>query len=109
MSGDNQNCIVVKLEKTTNIRNISSLFSDVISAFSSGRSVEIDVADAVEVDLSFVQLVESARLHAGANGKSLSMSRPASRVLLDVLERGGFIETASEEDALFWLHKETAL
>lgn len=56
-----------------------------------------------------MQLVESARLHAGANGKSLSMSRPASGVLLDVLERGGFIETASEEDALFWLHKETAL
>ena len=42
---------------------------------------------------------------ARANGKTLSLAQPASGSLLEVLQRGGFIESASDEDAQFWLHK----
>lgn len=76
-----------------------------MTALSGTKPVVIDFAGEPEVDLSFIQLVESARLYAGAHGKALTLAQPASGSLLDVLERAGFIETASHEDALFWLHK----
>lgn len=76
-----------------------------MTALSGTKPVVIDFAGEPEVDLSFIQLVESARLYAAAHGKALTLAQPASGSLLDVLERAGFIETASHEDALFWLHK----
>lgn len=76
-----------------------------MTALSGTKPVVIDLGCEPEVDLSFIQLVESARLYAAAHGKALTLAQPASGSLLDVLERAGFIETASHEDALFWLHK----
>ncbi|MBW8298247.1 MAG: STAS domain-containing protein [Hydrogenophaga sp.] len=105
MSNDYADSNVVKLENAKNIRNISQLHPEILTALSGTKPVVLDLAGELEVDLSFVQLVESARLYAGAHGKALTLAQPASGSLLDVLERAGFIETASHEDALFWLHK----
>ena len=99
------NSTVLNLDKTTIIRNISDLLPEISAALQDSQPVAIKLAEGVEVDLSFVQLVESARLFARMHGKSLCLAQPATGALLDVLERGGFIESASEEDAQFWLHK----
>lgn len=61
-------------------------------------------AEAV-IDLSFLQLVESARLHAAESGKELTLSEPASGALLETLRRGGFLEGMSDPDSKFWLHQ----
>lgn len=105
MSNGDLGSIVVKLEAVTNIRNISNLYSELLTALAGPKPVMLDLADEPEVDLSFVQLVESARLYAGAHGKALTLAQPASGPLLSVLGRAGFIENASHEDAQFWLHK----
>ncbi|PPJ49355.1 STAS domain-containing protein [Rhizobium sp. KAs_5_22] len=97
--------IVVKLEDATNIRNISKFYPEILTALSGTKPVVLDLPGEPEVDLSFVQLVESARLYAGAHGKALTLAQPASGPLLGVLGRAGFIENASHEDAQFWLHK----
>jgi len=60
------------------------------------------------VDLSFVQLISSARAHAKMSGGELSFSEAAGPKLRDVLGRAGFIEGAPAEDLKFWLHSETA-
>lgn len=60
------------------------------------------------VDLSFLQLVASARAHAKMAGGELSFAEPAGPKLRDVLGRAGFIEGAPAEDLKFWLHSETA-
>lgn len=105
MSTEDIDSIVVKLEYATNIRNITKFYPEILTALSGTKPVVLDLADAPEVDLSFVQLVESARLYAAAHGKALTLAQPASGPLLDVLGRAGFIDTASHEDAQFWLHK----
>lgn len=108
MSNDGLNCTVVRPEKATGIRNISKFYPELSAALSGTQPVILDIAGDPEVDLAFVQVVEAARLFARTHGKTLSLSQPASGSLLDVLGRAGFIENASHEDALFWLHKGSA-
>jgi hypothetical protein len=88
------------------IRNISEIHKNITALFQSNSSVVFDIPADAEVDLSFVQLVESARVDAKTSGKSLRLSSPASGSVLRVLQRGGFIDTFSAEDAQFWLHEE---
>ncbi|MCF3638628.1 hypothetical protein LXM94_01415 [Rhizobium sp. TRM95111] len=88
------------------IRNIASLKEELIDKFSDSAALSIVVGDDAVVDLSFVQLVEAARRHAGASGGALSLAAPASGRLLDVLRRGGFLDDLSADDARFWLHQE---
>ncbi|WFS03605.1 hypothetical protein [Rhizobium tumorigenes] len=59
-----------------------------------------------EADLSFVQLIESARMDARAAGKRMRLASPATGSVLKVLKRGGFTDAQSAEDAQFWLHQE---
>jgi hypothetical protein len=88
------------------IRNISDLYADIAWRLLSNKAVVLDVPADAEADLSFVQLVEAARVHAKSSGKSLRLSSPAGGSVLRVLERGGFLEAFSAEDAKFWLHHE---
>ena len=108
MSSEGLSYAVVKPEKTTGIRNIAKFYPELSAALSGTQPVILDLADEPEVDLAFVQVVESARLFARTHARTLSLSQPASGSLLDVLARAGFIENASDEDALFWLHKGSA-
>ncbi|SON53976.1 hypothetical protein HDIA_0435 [Hartmannibacter diazotrophicus] len=62
--------------------------------------------DAAMPDVSFVQLVEAARLKAEMAGGSLSLSKAADGPLHAVLERGGFLTDMRPQDAKFWLHQE---
>ncbi|GEO85536.1 MULTISPECIES: STAS domain-containing protein [Alphaproteobacteria] len=105
MIDNKEQTTVFKLDQIANIRNISNIHSEISSALSSSPALTLDLADVPDVDLSFVQLLESARLQASLEGKQLTLSQPASGTLLDVLRRAGVIETASPEDAQFWLHK----
>lgn len=59
-------------------------------------------ADAV-VDLTFVQLLESARRSAAETGKSFALAAPASGGLLETLERGGFLSGGDAARRQFWL------
>jgi hypothetical protein len=60
-----------------------------------------DVADDAAVDLTFVQLVESARRTAREAGLNFSLLRPAAGQLRATLERGGFLATPDDQE--FWL------
>ena len=88
------------------IRNISDLHSTITAQLQSSNSVVLDIPSDAEADLSFVQLVESARIHAKSAGKTLTLASPAGGSVLKVLQRGGFIDAFTMEDAQFWLHKE---
>lgn len=63
----------------------------------------VDIEDLVETDLTFVQLLESARRKAGENGVGLTLSKPADGALLEVLRRGGFLDDDTSDRAKFWL------
>jgi len=96
----------ISLPNALNIRNISEIYQSMTLKFRDSKMVVLEVADDAEADLSFVQLVESARVEAKASGKTLRLSSPASGSVLKVLQRGGFIDAFTAEDAQFWLHQE---
>lgn len=66
----------------------------------------IDCSAATEVDLTFIQILKSARLSALARGQDVRLAFPASGPLLETLQRGGFVSEDSPSylaDDNFWL------
>lgn len=96
----------ISLSNTLNIRNIAEIHASIVAALSNNSSIVINVEEGLDADLSFVQLVESARREAKAQNKKVSLAAPAAGSVLKVLERAGLIEAFDREDAKFWLHKE---
>lgn len=74
-----------------------------LSAELSLRPAELllSVAADAAVDLTFIQLIESARHSARQGGLSLALAEPAAGHLEEALRRGGFLQAA--DDRAFWL------
>lgn len=85
------------------IRHADALRDAILAAFETRSEVVLNVPADAAVDLSFVQLVESARIHAGRSGRSISLAAPAEGALLEVLQAAGFLKT--HETTSFWLHR----
>lgn len=94
---------VVTIAGPADIKTAGKLHRQLLNALQKHAAVEIDVAKTTEFDLTFVQLMESARRFAAAEGKSLCLSAPATGSLAEILARGGFLKEAS--NAEFWLRK----
>lgn len=60
-----------------------------------------DVAEDAVIDLTFIQLLESARRTARETGVAFGLAAPATGALRETLERGGFLVAADDQD--FWL------
>lgn len=99
----------INLPDVLSIRSASELYSKFIDEFDSNDTIVVSISESAEADLSFIQLIESARRQAKADGKTFKLSMPARGSVLKVLERAGFIESFDEEDENFWLHKEVKL
>ncbi len=109
MSTQAQYCESISFPDVLSIRNVSELHAKITGAFQSNNSIVVEIPDNAEADLSFLQLMESARRQAKAQGKTIALSAPAQARILKVLERSGFLEAFNDEDAKFWLHKEVTL
>jgi hypothetical protein len=88
------------------IRNINGIYTKIQDALVEKRHIALAISESSAADLSFVQLIESARLHAQDLGKSISLTQPASANIRRVLERGGFLSRPAPETLQFWLHEE---
>ncbi|MDR3493627.1 MAG: STAS domain-containing protein [Ancalomicrobiaceae bacterium] len=88
------------------IRDIQALHGLISKALTGNDPVRVAFKNDVAVDLSFVQLIESARLTAKRNGKTFTLLRPVGDNVRGVLERGGFLTAANRDAARFWLHEE---
>ncbi|MDO1580512.1 STAS domain-containing protein [Rhizobium oryzicola] len=89
------------------IRTIAAIQEELLSALAGNGSIILDIPEDAQADLSFVQLIEAARIYAGTAGKQLSLKQPASGQVLEVLDRGGFLQDMAAEDQRFWLHERT--
>ncbi|WP_366941410.1 STAS domain-containing protein [Acidocella sp.] len=94
---------VIKLSGTIDIRSIIESFSELNRAVSAGSPIEIDLTDIIDIDLSFLQLLESTRKSAAQSSLPIRLSKPAHGIILDALNRGGFLNDPSNERAQFWL------
>ncbi|MCM2293307.1 STAS domain-containing protein [Allorhizobium sp. BGMRC 0089] len=105
MSKDDVNAHRLELDPILTIRTITEIHEQVMSALNEVQHLEISVPEVGEVDLSFLQLIEAARITAEMEGKQISLVRPASQQLRDLLERGGFLTDMDPNSRTFWLHE----
>lgn len=106
MDTQNQYSDSISLPDVLSIRNIAELYSRISDEFRNNNLITIAIPEGAEADLSFIQLVESARRQAKAQGKTFKLSSPVQGPVLKVLERAGILETFDQEDTKFWLHRE---
>ena len=85
------------------ISNIGAARDNVGAALRENDSVVVDIAAIDETDLTFIQLIESARRKAAETGRDFRLHRPADGAVLEVLRRGGFLDDETSERAKFWL------
>ncbi|EJC81219.1 hypothetical protein Rleg4DRAFT_2894 [Rhizobium leguminosarum bv. trifolii WSM2297] len=99
----------INLPDLLSIRSACELYLKFTDEFRSRDTIIINIPESAEADLSFIQLIESSRRQAKADGKTFKLSTPARGSVLKVLERAGFTESFDQEDSKFWLHKEVTL
>ncbi|SFA89485.1 STAS domain-containing protein [Rhizobium sp. NFR07] len=95
------------LSDNLTVRTISAVRENMLTFIDAHEAATIALADDVQVDISFIQMIEAARIHAETAGKRIALSQPATGALLETLRRSGFLEGMSAEDAKFWLHQGT--
>lgn len=95
----------LKLDGAISVRNILPVHSELLRHIDAHPTTAIDLPDGAQVDISFVQLLEAARLYATAKGGALTLARPAGPGLTDILRRAGFTDAAASDRAQFWFHR----
>lgn len=94
------------LPNALTIKNILAAQELVLASLNNNTETVLNIEEAAQVDLSFVQLVTAARSYAQTKAGQVLLARPASGDLLDVLKRGGFLDDMTPDAAQFWLHQE---
>lgn len=85
------------------VSNITQAHDELGAVLRQDGSVVVDIDGVSETDLTFVQLLESARRKAAETGRDLTLRHPAGGAVLEVLRRGGFLDNETSERAQFWL------
>jgi hypothetical protein len=94
------------LTGSLNIREAEQIRSRLLEAVRQHEHVMLGCSGAAGGDLSFVQLVLSARRTAAAAGKSVTLAAPAEGWLLEALQKAGLVSPAGQAPAAgqeFWL------
>lgn len=100
---------VLELDRSLTIRQAAALKEKVLGALVASDAVELAIEPDAEADLSFIQLVESARIHAAMHSKRLHLASPAEGQVLETLQRAGLMTGMSSESRGFWLHEKESL
>lgn len=93
--------LALDLSGDLTIQNIAGAHARLREAFATARPVRLAMAADATVDLTLVQLLDSARRSAADAGLDFALAAPAAGALLETLNRGGFTGTA--EQRAFWL------
>ena len=94
----------IALPVALTIRHSRDLAEILRSAFENSGDILIDIPEAGDVDLSFIQLIEACRRSADRLGRTFALCRPADGNVLSTLSRGGFLTGMTSVDEQFWLH-----
>ncbi|GAM06608.1 MULTISPECIES: STAS domain-containing protein [Novosphingobium] len=97
----------ISVGDTATIRTIQGLATRLLEGFAAlgpGEELELDTSQLDEADLSFVQLIEAARIQGAQEGKPLRLAHPANTALAALLARGGLAACADSATLAFWFH-----
>ncbi len=93
----------VKLSGKIDVRSIDDSFEKIKQAADAGTAFEIDLDDVTDIDLTFLQLIESARRSAAQTGTAIRLAAPATGSVFETLQRGGFLSDPAGAQTQFWL------
>lgn len=88
----------VNLSGEQSVRTITEAHAALRKALTEADTIMLDVSGVEDADLTFVQLIESARQTAASLGKRFCIKPPFPAALNQQLERGGFLAAP----ASFW-------
>ncbi len=94
------------LDGSLTLRTVEATREKLLEMLERHQALEIDCSAATEIDLSFIQLLLSARVSAQSAGKTIALAQPAPDALRDALQRGGFLGAVPGQgaaDEAFWL------
>ncbi len=94
---------VLEFSGPATIRQAADAHARLMAAVAGDGPVVLDVSQAAPADVSFVQLVESARRTLAEAGRDLTLTAPADGALRDVLDRGGFLAGDDDARRQFWI------
>lgn len=97
---DDSSPVTLRLADELTLRTVTEAHQKLLSAYAESKRLVIDTSRVIEADLAAVQLIESVRRAAIADGKLVSLSPPPPPAISTVLERGGFLNTS--EGHSFW-------
>ena len=100
--GGKSGVAVVQVAGAADIQTIAAIHERLREAVLSADETVIDIGALGEFDLTFIQVIEAARLKAARTGKTVRLQNPVGEALCDALERGGFL--AGSANRQFWLH-----
>lgn len=83
------------------IKSVAESRERLLQAFGESSNIRANIASDTIVDLTFIQLIESARRTAREAGGEFRLAGPAAGPLRETLERGGFLTQPRQRD--FWL------
>ncbi|PZR32945.1 STAS domain-containing protein [Caulobacter segnis] len=92
----------VKLSGSLTVATIAEAYQSLVTGLDRGEPVVVDLDAVVEADLTLAQLLESARRTAAERGQALRLEKPAEGAVLQVLERGGFLDPGDADRVHFW-------
>ena len=93
--------VSVELVGDLSIRGIDTAHGLLVDAFKDDGDLVVSIAGDAIADLTLVQVLQASRRTASETGRAFRLAAPASGALLEVLGRGGFLESPSDRD--FWL------
>lgn len=97
----------LKLPATPSIRNIDEIHGMLAGALTQGASqVVLFIDDEADPDLSVIQLIEVARLHAESKERAFRLADPANSNIRKTLTRAGLQAGAGAAFNQFWYHEE---
>lgn len=93
----------VSFGESVTVANVLQAHGELGAVLCLDGAVVVDIDDTSEIDLTFIQLMESARRKAAETGRDFRLRHPAGGAVLEVLRRGGFLGDETSERAKFWL------
>ena len=103
----NQEKFSVSISDSIVIGNISDVHDLILRAFDQKKPITIDISRVTEADITLPQLIESARRSAAIEEREIRLSQPAEGAVLQLLRRGGFLDTSDPARVDFWLQGTT--
>ena len=92
----------VSLSGDVTVSSISDAYAALVAGMEHGGPVVVNLDEVQDADLTLAQLLEAARRTAAAKGQEIRLEKPAGGALLQVLQRGGFLEPDDSDRLNFW-------